>query len=288
MARIRTIKPETWTDGDVMDLSKDARLLWIGSWNFAMCDFGHVADDPRRLKMQVSPADDVMLVKVDGQWSIEPYDPFVLVDEIVASGRMARIVVDGRSYLHIVRFADHQKTEKRWSPRCPACKALGEHDAPPETTPNLSETPAPSARERKGGEGKGTAAAAASRPSSRRPTSRASSLPPTLAILQQRLQAHTALQHLRFDTLDPEQAAAIAALIELHGDDRLADVALRTLRHPAPTLVSAFISTWSSLPPPGATVAAVKPGLCPDHHQQLTPSGRCNACAIDQRLEEAQ
>lgn len=137
MARIRTIKPEFWTDGEIMDLSPYARLLFIGSWNFAMCDFGHVADDPRRLKMQVLPADDV--------------DGIALVDELVSSGRMVRIQVDGRSFLHIKRFTDHQKTEKRWAPRCPVCA----HTQPRQTSPNLSEPPRTSAPERKGKERRG-------------------------------------------------------------------------------------------------------------------------------------
>jgi len=34
MARIRTIKPEFWTAEQVMELSRDARLLFIGMWNF--------------------------------------------------------------------------------------------------------------------------------------------------------------------------------------------------------------------------------------------------------------
>jgi hypothetical protein len=137
MARIRTIKPEFWTDGDVMDLSPFARLLFIGSWNFALCDFGHVADDPRRLKMQVLPADEV--------------DGVALVEELVNAGRMVRIQVDGRSFLHIKRFTDHQKTEKRWTPRCPVCAT----SEPRQTSPNLSETRRTSAPERKGEERKG-------------------------------------------------------------------------------------------------------------------------------------
>lgn len=142
MARIRTIKPEFWTDGDIIDLSPHARLLFIGSWNFAMCDFGHVADDPRRLKMQVLPADRVNADK--------------LVDELIQSGRMQRIDVDGRSFLHIKRFTDHQKTEKRWTPRCPACAATSpNHAEPPTNSPSLPATPTTSAPERKGKERKG-------------------------------------------------------------------------------------------------------------------------------------
>jgi hypothetical protein len=38
MARIRTVKPEFWTSEQVMNCSRDARLLFIGMWNF--CDDG--------------------------------------------------------------------------------------------------------------------------------------------------------------------------------------------------------------------------------------------------------
>jgi hypothetical protein len=158
MPRIRTVKPEFWTDGDVVDMSPYARLLFLGSWNFALCDRGHVADDPKRLKMQVLPADDV--------------NASDLIDEIITHGRMVRLTAaDGRTYLHIKRFTDHQKIEKRWTPRCPACEAFGLNEAPatpdnpaepPQTsrevegdTTSLAETPRTSAPEGKGKEGKG-------------------------------------------------------------------------------------------------------------------------------------
>lgn len=138
MARIRTIKPEFWTDGDVVQMTSWARLFFIGTWNFTMCDQGHVADDPVRLKLQILPQDDV--------------DPFALIEELVRHGRLTRLVdEDGRRYLHVKRFTDHQKLEKRWQPRCPACNAGGLHEPEPlptspqlpeplRTSPNLPET----------------------------------------------------------------------------------------------------------------------------------------------------
>lgn len=150
MARIRSIKPDFWTDGDVVALSYAARLLFIGSWNFALCDYGHVADDAVRLKMQVLPADDV--------------DAQSLIDELVASGRMVRLVgSDGRTYLHVKRFTEHQRIEKRWTPRCPACLDSVLTEAPQtshklarvsESTREHAQTLANSAPERRGEEGK--------------------------------------------------------------------------------------------------------------------------------------
>lgn len=156
MPRIRTIKPEFWTDGDVVDMSPYARLLFIGSWNFALCDRGHVADDPRRLKMQILPGDDV--------------DAVELVEEIIAHGRMTRITTpDGRTFLHVKRFTDHQKIEKRWNPRCPACDALGLNEPrstsrdlsePRASTPEPADSPPTSAQEGKGKERRKTPSSA--------------------------------------------------------------------------------------------------------------------------------
>ena len=58
MARIRTIKPDFWTDESIVELEMWERLLFIGLWNFAD-DQGFIHYSPKRIKMQVFPADDV-------------------------------------------------------------------------------------------------------------------------------------------------------------------------------------------------------------------------------------
>lgn len=57
MARIRSIKPEFWTSAQVMECSPNARLLFIGLWNFAD-DVGRMALSPKRIKAQIYPSDD--------------------------------------------------------------------------------------------------------------------------------------------------------------------------------------------------------------------------------------
>lgn len=275
MARIRSIKPEFYTDGDVMDMSPSARLMFIGTWNFAMCDFGHVPDDARRLKMQILPADEVMLQLVDDVWTVQPIDAEVLLEEIIASGRIDRIEVGGRSFLHIRRFTDHQKTEKRWSPRCAACQASQELAGPPETSPNLSETPPTSPQEGKGRERKGKAAAAAAGATN----AAAAALPASIDILRSKLQAHTPLRALRFDSLDTDRTTQLADLIATHGDTTLVDTAIRTLRSPPPVHVTAFLGTWAALPAPGQRLAAVKEPECSDHPGK--PARTCSGCAAD-------
>lgn len=125
MARIRTIKPDFWTDGNMVKLSPFARLLYIGIWNFTLCDHGHVADDAMKLKLQILPMDDV--------------DIEALLAEVMDQGRVTRVIAgDGRTYLHVKRFEDHQKIDPRWKTRCPAC-AQQDSLAPAETPVSLGE-----------------------------------------------------------------------------------------------------------------------------------------------------
>lgn len=56
MARIRTIKPDFWTDEKLVELEPWERLLFIGIWNF-VDDEGFMPYSPKRIKMQVFPAD---------------------------------------------------------------------------------------------------------------------------------------------------------------------------------------------------------------------------------------
>jgi hypothetical protein len=154
MARIRSLKPEFWTDGNIVKLSFAARLFYQGTWNFALCDQGHLPDDPMGLKLKILPADDV--------------DPNALLEELISNGRIVRRVTsDGRRFLHIQRLPDHQKVDARWKSRCPFCSAEHTQDAPPsgepradspslpETPPSHDEPPPDSPKDRKGEDGIG-------------------------------------------------------------------------------------------------------------------------------------
>lgn len=107
MPRIRTIKPEFWTDPVIVRLTPIQRLFYIGTWNFAICDQGHLEDDPLRLKLQILPAENV--------------DVEEIIEALVDAGRLDRMEVDGDRYLHIRTLADHQRVDGRWTPRCPVC-----------------------------------------------------------------------------------------------------------------------------------------------------------------------
>lgn len=93
MARIRTIKPELWTDERLTECSLSARLLFIGMLNFAD-DNGNMRHSPKRLKMQVFPADNI--------------DTAPLLEELLAQGVVVAYSVSDEHYLHLKGFKKHQ------------------------------------------------------------------------------------------------------------------------------------------------------------------------------------
>jgi len=104
LARIRTIKPEIWTDEKFVELSPFARLLFIGLWNFAD-DEGRMEFRPKRLKLQILPADDL--------------DISALLGEIRRENLVSIYVVDGKEFLSVNGFTKHQKVDKRTASKFP-------------------------------------------------------------------------------------------------------------------------------------------------------------------------
>lgn len=93
MARIRTIKPEFWVDDAMVELSPWARLLFIALLNF-VDDEGLIEYKPKRIKMQVFPADSV---SVQGE-----------LDALIESSRLEVVSSDQGNLLHVVNFRRHQ------------------------------------------------------------------------------------------------------------------------------------------------------------------------------------
>ncbi|OVZ82208.1 DnaT-like ssDNA-binding domain-containing protein [Yersinia kristensenii] len=99
MARIRTIKPEFWTDSMMVQFDVFTRLLYIGLWT-AADDHGAIRDEPDRIAMEVMPREDIEMVKLN-------------IDLLIASGRLSRMLNDdGTSYLIIDKWTDHQRVDK--------------------------------------------------------------------------------------------------------------------------------------------------------------------------------
>jgi hypothetical protein len=154
MARIRTVKPELWTDPEFVECSPNARLLFVAALNFAS-DYGVLPDKPKQLRMQCLPADDVSIDE--------------LVTELVDHGFWERrIAPDGAKVLVIRTFKLHQKVDKptlgRWGD--PATWT-GELPEPSPSAPRI--VPESSPTEGKGREGIFSAAAEPSPPKQREP-----------------------------------------------------------------------------------------------------------------------
>lgn len=112
MARIRTVKPEFWTDEKVVECTIPARLLFIGLFNFAN-DLGCMERSPKRIKMQVFPADLI---------DCEP-----LIAELITHGLLTEYSVNGQEYLYIKGFAKHQKINRPSATKIPAPVLLTEN-----------------------------------------------------------------------------------------------------------------------------------------------------------------
>lgn len=122
MPRIRSIKPDFWTDEKVVELSAFARLLFIGLWNL-VDDEGRMEFSPLRVKMQIFPADNLDISELFG--------------EIRGKKLVDVYTVDGQEFLSVKNFSKHQKIDKRTASKFP----------PP---PNSPELPQKTPLERKG------------------------------------------------------------------------------------------------------------------------------------------
>jgi hypothetical protein len=133
------------------------------------------------------------------------------------------------------------------------------------------------------GDGDGDTAATAAEPTAT--ATAAGLIDPHLDVLRSTMRRHTKLQHVRFDATPPAKVDRIRAAIDLHGDHRLVDIALRVCPDPPPAHVGWFLETWETLPPPGQQLAAVEQRFCsnPHHGSRLSPAGVCTACASERK-----
>jgi hypothetical protein len=108
MARIRSVKPETWSDQKLARLSRDARLLYISLWNFAD-EQGRMVGDPRQVKGMCLPMDD----------DLSPVEIDLLLDELAKAGRLIRYMVDDEHFLFLPYLAKHQRLDEKQESRFP-------------------------------------------------------------------------------------------------------------------------------------------------------------------------
>lgn len=122
MARIRSLKPEFWTDEELAaGACRDARMLYMGMWNLAD-EHGRLRGDPRFIKGQVFAYDDDLTPDVVDK----------LLDELDALGKVVRYRVSGARYAFLPKLAEHQRLEADKVPsRLPAPEDA-DHEPPPD------------------------------------------------------------------------------------------------------------------------------------------------------------
>lgn len=99
MARIRSIKPQFWTSEQIAECSPNARLTFIGMWNFCD-DYGVHPASPARLKMEVFPADAFTKEDISG-W----------MQELISQGLVAEYESGNAFYWLVTGWSKHQKID---------------------------------------------------------------------------------------------------------------------------------------------------------------------------------
>lgn len=139
MPRIRTIKPEFWTDETIVELTPEQRLLFIGLWNFAD-DQGYIDYRPKQIKMRVFPGD-----SVDVEADLEALIAHSLID-----------LYEGPTGLvaHVRHWERHQRINRPTKPRFTP-DDLRKHELEPRFSEDSLSTHGGLTAERKGRERKG-------------------------------------------------------------------------------------------------------------------------------------
>lgn len=92
--RTRDLKPDFWTDERIVQLSDAAKLLFQGLWCMADRE-GKLEDQPLTIGFKVRP------------WDPKPVEK--LLNELAESGVIIRYVAEGRRYIVVPTFQEHQR-----------------------------------------------------------------------------------------------------------------------------------------------------------------------------------
>ena len=116
--RNRIVKADFWTDPELLRWPLAKRVLYQGLWAFAE-DSGCLEDDPFGWKLSIfpSPVDSDITVDLLTEWR----------DDLVASGKLYRYEADGKHYLFIRTFHQHEHPRNPQRPDLPLPEWL-KHD----------------------------------------------------------------------------------------------------------------------------------------------------------------
>jgi hypothetical protein len=132
MARIRSLKPEFWSDRKLARLaSRDARMLYMGLWNLAD-EWGRLNGDPQWIKGQIFPYEDDIDAGVITR----------LLTELASAklGAVLEYEADGDPYLFLPKLGNHQRLEPAKVPSrlpAPPPEIAGLPPDPPPPSPSV-------------------------------------------------------------------------------------------------------------------------------------------------------
>lgn len=144
MPRIRTIKPKFWDDIKLSKISRDARLLYIGMWNFAD-DLGVIVGDSIWIKSKVFPYDQIQVAQFER-----------MITELVKNGFISQLSHSGDDFYYLPNLTRHQVINRPNYDDVNLSKELLDSILNTITDPSLIDHPPISAgkeQERKGEEG---------------------------------------------------------------------------------------------------------------------------------------
>lgn len=100
MPRNRMIKPQFWDDSKIAKISRDARLLYIGMWNFCD-DLGIIRADVVWLKSKIFPFDQIQIQQFEK-----------ICQEILRNGFISLFSYRNEKFYYLPKFSLHQKINK--------------------------------------------------------------------------------------------------------------------------------------------------------------------------------
>jgi hypothetical protein len=107
---MRTLKPEAFTSMSLSDVERGVRWTFGGLWTHCDDD-GRALYDPRLLKAAIYPLDDaVSAATIAADMS-----------ELERVGAVCFYEIDGRSYVHVPAWAEHQHPNRKVPSKVPAC-----------------------------------------------------------------------------------------------------------------------------------------------------------------------
>jgi hypothetical protein len=110
MPRIRTIKPDFFSNEEIGNLPAQARLLFIGLWTLADCE-GRLQDRPMRIAAQLFPYD---------SWPIP-----TLLENLAQARLITRYEAEGKKCIQIINFLKHQRPHpKETNFGLPPCREI--------------------------------------------------------------------------------------------------------------------------------------------------------------------